>query len=190
MRLYLTTIERFSDTDPALLDAQRAEEYAKAKNCRRRQEMLAGGGILRYALSDCGYDVSEKALPVLYTEEGKPYLKDGPHFSISHSGELIACVVSSENAGVDVERMSRFTGSKVAKKILSETEYECYAKLDTDAKMRYLADRWTAKEAISKLLGKGIAVPFSLLSAEDYRTTVWTVERNGEVYYIQTARMR
>ena len=40
MRLYLTTIERFSDTAPALLDAQRAEEYAKAKNGRRRQEMM------------------------------------------------------------------------------------------------------------------------------------------------------
>ena len=190
MRLYLATIERFADTDPALLDAQRVEEYAVAKSGRRRQEMLAGCGLLRYALSDCGYDVSEKALPVLYTEQGKPYLQDGPHFSLSHSGELIACVVSSENAGIDIERMSRFTGSKVAKKILSKTEYECYGKLDTDAKTRYLADRWTVKEAISKLLGKGIALPFSNLVAEEYRTTVWIVERNGEVYYIQTARMR
>ena len=86
--------------------------------------------------------------------------------------------------------MSRFASTKVAKKILSKPEYECYEKIDPNAKARYLADRWTAKEAISKLLGKGIAVPFSKLSAEEYRTTVWTVERSGEVYYIQTARMR
>ena len=190
MQLYLATIERFADTDPALLDKRRSAEYARAKSNVRRREILAGAGILRYALSDAGYPVSETPLPVEYTAEGKPYLPNGPHVSLSHSGEMIVCIVSSENAGVDIERVSRFENSRVAKKILSDDEYACYQRLETPAKAKYLADRWTAKEAVSKLLGKGLGVCFQTIDTKDYVTKGWTVEKNGEVYSISTARMR
>ena len=190
MRIFLSTIEHFADTNPALSDERRAEEYARAKSPVRRREILAGAGILRYALSESSFAVPEGPLPVRYTDEGKPYLADGPCYSISHSGVLIACAIAEEPVGIDIERVSRFTGTKVARKILKEAEMTAYRALQEPAAARYLADAWTAKEAITKLLGKGITIPFDEIPVCEYRMTVWSCVHEGEEYFVRTARMR
>lgn len=190
MRIFLSTIEHFANTNPALSDERRAEEYARAKSSVRRREILAGAGLLRHALAESSFAVPEGPLPVRYTDEGKPYLADGPCYSISHSGELIACAIAEEPVGLDIERVSRFTGTKVARKILNEAEMTAYRALPDHAAARYLADVWTAKEAIAKLLGKGITIPFDELRACGYRMTVWSCLHEGEEYFVRTARMR
>jgi len=190
MRIYVSTIEHFAGTDPGLLDETHAAEYARAKSGNRRGELLAGAGLLRYALADCACEVGDAPLPVRYTEEGKPYLEDGPCYSISHSGALIACAIATEPVGIDIERVARFTGSKVARRLFNEAETKTYRALPQHAAARYLAGVWTAKEAISKLLGKGITIPFDKLCVSDYRTTVWRYAHEGEEYFVRTARMR
>lgn len=190
MILYLSTIERWLGFPPDLLDERRFQQYSKARSDHRRAELLAGTGLLRRALAEFGYAANDQPLPIRYTEEGKPYLENGPYFSISHSGNLAVCAVSDENIGVDIERVSRFKNARVARKVLIETENECFRKLSGASAARYLADRWTAKEAISKLIGKGIAVPFTELRPEEYRSVLWEYNDDGEVYYIRTAAMR
>jgi len=63
--------------------------------------------------------------------------------------------------GTDIIEINRITvmseqaRNRLAKRILTETEYAFYT--TTKQPARYLAKRWSAKEAVSKALGTGIA---------------------------------
>ncbi|MCL2446173.1 MAG: hypothetical protein FWD06_05350 [Oscillospiraceae bacterium] len=45
---------------------------------------------------------------------GKPYLPDGPHFSISHSGGMVLLAVSDSPVGCDVEPANRTVKNEAA----------------------------------------------------------------------------
>lgn len=54
-----------------------------------------------------------------------------------------------------IENMSDDTRAKLAKRVLTISEYEKYQQLKQPE--RFLAKRWAGKEAAAKALGKGIA---------------------------------
>ncbi|MEW6981492.1 holo-ACP synthase [Colwelliaceae bacterium 6471] len=54
-----------------------------------------------------------------------------------------------------IENMSDGTRAKLAKRVLTVSEYEKYQQLKQPE--RFLAKRWAGKEAAAKALGKGIA---------------------------------
>ena len=188
MIVVISKIERFADTPTSLLDAGHAEQYEKAKNAKRRAEITAGAGILRYALSSFGFDPGGGPLPIEFTEQGKPYLPDGPFFSLSHSGDLIACAVDYENIGVDIERITKFEKTKIARKILNPLETKAFAEMtDTAFAANYLAVKWTGKEAIAKLIGKGLGVAFAELNEEDYIMHTRSFTSDNVSYVVRTA---
>ena len=83
-RLYFAEIERLPD-----------------RKAMRAAEHRAGRRLLCRAL---GRDASH----ILLRENGKPYLPDGPFFSVSHSDGLILLAVSAlGEIGCDVESLSR-----------------------------------------------------------------------------------
>ncbi len=87
-------------------------------------------------------------------ENGKPFLPDGPYFSISHSWPYVAAAISNESSvGIDVQV---FTNNvlKVKDKFLSSEEQDI---LGGDAQKICIA--WSAKESVFKWLG-GRDVPF------------------------------
>ena len=87
--------------------------------------------------------------PVLWQarENGKPYLADGPHFSHSHSGDIVLCAVYDAEVGVDVE-MPRKIVPGLRRKILSDREKAC----ETEG----LLTAWVAKESYLKYTGEGL----------------------------------
>ena len=87
---------------------------------------------------------------IFYNKYGKPYFKEKnkPFFSISHSGEYIACVFSDNEIGLDIQRVKSIP-ENVAHRFLHTNS--------SDKKERTI--EWTKFESYGKQ--KGIGIPFN-----------------------------
>lgn len=77
------------------------------------------------------------------------------YFSLSHTKNCVAVIVSDIPCGIDVEVCApqRF-GEKLAKKIMNSAEYEKYSELQEDEKTFFALEMWTKKESIFKMLSE------------------------------------
>lgn len=107
--------------------------------------------------------VAAEQLQLIDDGYGKPHLAEpaGPlRFSWSHSGEIAVLAVTRDDIelGVDVERGSRrLRVDALAQRYFAPGEVALLAQTESAArKARFLA-MWTAKEAVLKALGRGLA---------------------------------
>ncbi len=102
-------------------------------------------------------------------ETGRPYIEDGPRFSISHTGGLAVCSVSFDApSGVDAERADRAVSERVRDRMLGGLTG------------REAVRKWTETEALGKYIGCGV---LGLKNAKIPDGIIFTtVERNG--FYI------
>lgn len=70
---------------------------------RHRLASLCADGLAREMLAEMLHCAPEEVV-FTYTATGKP-LVEGGHFSVSHSGSVVACAVSDVPIGIDVERI-------------------------------------------------------------------------------------
>ena len=91
--------------------------------------------------------------PVLsFNDDGKPLLAEYPgiHISLSHSRNVVACMISDRPCGVDVEECQE-PDLDMMKRVLSEAEIK---KVKESASPDIIFSRlWTRKEALYKLMG-------------------------------------
>jgi len=88
---------------------------------------------------------------LIYSEAGKPTLKDGKFISITHSFQFTSIIVSTIKVGVDIEKQ-RQKIHRIAHKFTPIQEYRMFA--NADALMRKLTIVWGAKESVYKSFGK------------------------------------
>ena len=88
-------------------------------------------------------------------ENGKPYI-DGCNFSISHCDGLCCCMVSSEQCGIDCEKI-REHRPNIISRVFTDNESEWFRALPRCDADRWFFILWTLKEAYGKYTGKGIA---------------------------------
>ena len=122
-----------------------AAHIARKRNPSVRSASLTAWNLLARGMGQLGFD----ALPaVRFGSQGKPKFIDSPvHFSLAHSGNLAAALLSDAPCGVDIERVRAETARRLRDRCMSDREqeggfgfFEC----------------WTKKECIGKLDGKGI----------------------------------
>lgn len=84
----------------------RRERTERLRNPAARQESLAAGLLLGYAMDRWGISPCE---PVSVLPAGKPVFARRPevHFSLSHSGRYAMCAISTQPVGVDVQQMRK-----------------------------------------------------------------------------------
>lgn len=70
---------------------------------RHRLASLCADGLTREMLAETLHCTPEE-VAFTYTAAGKPLTEDA-HFSVSHSGSVVACAVSDVPVGIDVERI-------------------------------------------------------------------------------------
>ena len=90
----------------AELPPWRRERTERLRNPAARQESLAVGLLLGYAMEQWGLSLGE---PVEVLPAGKPVFARRPevYFSLSHSGRYAMCAISTRPVGVDVQQMRR-----------------------------------------------------------------------------------
>lgn len=164
---------RLSSVDALLADEQasvRAQAWLGDAECQRlaamgsplrRQQFLAGHALARgMAAGQFGGEPAQWQWQV--ASQGRPYLQRGDrrvHLSLSHSGSRLACAISDEPIGLDLQVAGRVRDWRaVAAYVFSDTEQRYLATLpETEAATEFLA-LWTLKEARGKYLGEGLQV--------------------------------
>jgi 4'-phosphopantetheinyl transferase len=85
-------------------------------------------------------------------EQGMPLPSMGYYWSISHKPEYVAGVVSVKKIGIDIEKIRPYS-TGLEKKVADEKEWSLYQLDRSELLFRY----WTAKEAVLKIAGIGLA---------------------------------
>jgi len=137
---------------------------ARLKQYTRWQDYqlsVMGRALLSFGLKIMGL-TKHRWQHIQYTAFGKPYLDGGPHFSITHSGEYVACMISEERIlGIDLEIQRPID--------LSEFQYmfhpqEWRVLEQTPDILACFYGYWTLKEAVIKAHGSGLNISLSTLN--------------------------
>lgn len=101
--------------------------------------------------------LGEPELPLdIYTGPGgKPGLREGPCFSLSHSGELVFCALSDVQVGCDVQKLPEAEPSpRLLERCLCERERRLYS--ESENKRELFTVLWGLKESYAKMDGAGL----------------------------------
>jgi phosphopantetheinyl transferase len=116
----------------------------------KRLQHLAGRFLLRHLFPEFPLDLIQLA------DTRKPFLEgEAFHFSISHSGDYAAAIVSRVNrVGVDIEKVSEKVAA-ISHKFLSERDTEVLSEQLFLKKVELMTMTWSCKEAVFKWYGMG-----------------------------------
>ena len=171
----------------ANIDNKRLEKIKKSTNQLFIKEQL-GSNLLLNDILENNYFLDPKEIEYIYNESGKPYLKDkNLYFSLSHSNGIVALTVSKEEIGLDIELIKPVKDA-LAKRIMTETEYNIYSSLDKNKKITYFYEVWTSKEAYVKKLGTAITLnPSNIEIDEDVLIKRITIDNNEYMLAVTSA---
>ena len=120
------------DFAAALTDEERARA-SRYRLDRVRDQFVAGRGVLRAVLA--GYlGCPPGAVPLAREPGGKPTLDPaaghGPHFNLTHSGDVGLLAVAGRPVGIDVERVRDVTNAAgLVARFFAAAEREAFARL-------------------------------------------------------------
>lgn len=156
----------------------RYDEIMACSSERARKEKYCVWKLLEYGIKNAlGISINE--INFEKSENGK-WLSDSFCFSISHSGDMVAVVISQYPVGIDVERMSKRL-ERVMPRILTNNEKRSLSNIPKENILDYLCTKWTQKESIFKSMDAKAFAP-SKIEAEEYKTVSCKIENENEVY--------
>lgn len=160
-QLWLFDLRPFFEHDRwrALLPELSMARRRRALSCRREADAarLAGAGyLLQQALLSLDIPLPQQRF--FETEWGKPQLAShAVEFSLTHAGFYAACALDAAPIGVDLES-PRIT-MHVAGRCFHPDEMVFLRSISESAQKDALLRIWTAKEAYTKKLGRGLSLP-------------------------------
>lgn len=96
------------------------------------------------------------AAGIHYGRYGKPFLPDGPYFSLSHSGRYVILAVAPMPVGADVEVICQGEDYMVLAAHALHPDEQAFLSMQPEAQTFF--DIWTLKESWLKLKGVGLNV--------------------------------
>jgi 4'-phosphopantetheinyl transferase len=125
----------------------------------------------------CGHD-----------KHGKPRLAEARQidYSVSHSGTLVALAYAPRGrVGLDLEADERLIDPDVLlPRVATAAERQALAVLPVEARRPAFMRLWTRKEAVVKLTGHGLALPFEDFSADGFKIIIGAPGCAGEPVWI------
>ena len=147
-----------------------------------RKRTVAGEMLARKAVAKrCG--VSEDSIVFVKGENGKPFAENlDVQFNISHSENMVVCVVDDNPIGIDIEKI-RQIDLKIAKRVYTQDEINYLYGGEESATLERFFELWTAKEAYFKWRGTGIT-NFKSINVQDILTHCEQYEEDGYIISI------
>lgn len=120
-----------------------------------------------------------------YGPYGKPRLAGHPdiHFNLSHCEKAVACVISSDPVGIDVETIGPFD-EELARYISSQREFEVIM-MSPDPALAFTT-LWTKKESYCKLTGHGLDSRESIIGILNSGRAIFNTQINTHARYVMT----
>lgn len=165
-RLYVTDIEYLNDKNIynqmySILPQCRKDKTDHYKMMDDKRRSVAAGVLLVWAYNDVIDSIgrgSIKMLPEIVTgTNGKPKFNDSIYcFNISHSGNIVACAISTGAVGCDVEKKE-------------DRDFRITNRFFTPSECQYIKENgqnafktvWSMKESFLKATGLGISYPMN-----------------------------
>ncbi len=100
------------------------------------------------------------------TDAGKPFIKGGPQFNISHSGDLVVLAITQRGCiGIDIEKIERVDPVDFAQHFpeVIDLNGECA----NDYGHHFFFECWTRKEAVLKGYGQGLLAPLEQVTLKE-----------------------
>lgn len=155
------------------LDAEERAVYDRYRVDFKKIEFLLGRALLKGLLGErLGLRPQEVAFRK--NDYGKLFLArdEQPfHFNLTHSGRMIACVISPLQVGVDVEQ-GDVDHLSVMNSVFTPQEQEHVNQAPLATRLQAFFRIWTRKEAYVKAVGMGLSIPpdsFSVPIEEVYQ---------------------
>lgn len=155
-----------------LVSIERREKALRYKHLLGQWTTLKSYEMLLDLLRETGYEPDDSAWQ--YNEYGKPFLPDGPAFSLSHCRAGVAVVIDERPIGIDIETIRPYNDS-LARRVMNEQEMRMI-----DGRAEAFTRLWTQKEAVLKLRGTGIVDDLKQVLVDAPETlTTWVNEQKG-----------
>ncbi len=163
---------------------QRREQALRFKHEQGRRLCVLAYLLLKQGLRE-EYGIMDN--PVFeYNEHGKPSIVGHPEifFNLSHCKEAVACAISDQPVGIDVESVRSYK-ERLARYTMNDEEVR---DIETSEQPDTTFIRlWTMKEATMKLVGTGISKDMkSVIDTDRYKYT--TVDRQRYIYTVCSFR--
>lgn len=149
-----------------------------------QKQTLIGYHLLKYLLSE--YYGLKMIPPIEFDEFGKPFFSNVDlHFNISHSYNLVACALSENNIGLDIQKIVD-KNEKLYSYVCNKKELRKITSSD-DPKAEFII-LWTKKESYLKCLGSGINVDLKDVLQDSNINSFFTttIEATNDEKYILT----
>ncbi|MDR2615431.1 MAG: 4'-phosphopantetheinyl transferase superfamily protein [Oscillospiraceae bacterium] len=145
-----------------LASPERRERAARLLRFGDRQRSIYGELLARFALSSW-LRIRPDRLAFAVGEHGKPEPLGRPeaHFNISHSGRYVVCAAGDESVGIDVQETPEGRNYlRIAERYFHPDELEYLLSFPAgESRASAFTAVWTKKEAYTKFLGLGLALP-------------------------------
>ncbi len=140
---------------------------------------LFGELLLKYALEK-HFTVDYDNEIITENEFGKPFLKNKQiTFNISHSGNWSVIVCSTNNSGIDIEKIGK-PPYEIMYKNFTQSEIEQIQEYSNEDKVEKFYQIWTLKESYIKMLGKGLTKPLDSFSIDAFSDNNLNVKENNQ----------
>lgn len=151
------------------LTAVRQEKVMRMRQIKGKALSVGAELLLQKALYK-SFGIEEN-LVIGFGEFKKPFLKSHPEiqFNLSHSGDYVVCVLSSDPIGIDIQKKIRLNHSLI-ERYFSEMEKEQWRDLPKHKKEAGFFNLWAGKESYMKYTGQGFNLPlkdFTLCFSSD-----------------------
>lgn len=176
----------------SVLSLREKTKMSKLRFGEDREAYCAAHGLCRMALSyRCGmrppeswqFQVSRLGRPEIATIDSEFKLR----FNISHTRGMVACVVTSGlDCGVDVEKVSRFTGiGGLAETVLTDSEFKIFSNACEHQRSLIFSRLWTLKESYVKATGDGLNTPLMKVGFDLMGAIPRLMSSNGSWFFSQ-----